>query len=438
MVGKVLIHLFAAILELFTVFELSKRFRENKKGNYIVLVLSIIIYLTFSIVATMYIKNAIIMLAVNFIVLSVFMLSYKIKLYKILISISVVIMVGMSYEMITMLVVSAINNVTPEILSNDLELYMLLVIIAKFSMYFTIKGMIIVVKPISKSACPVYNALSLIFPVSSFAILIMFSYVMYGSTMLTDKILVLAAAVLLILANIGEFAIYDAIVKNEEKVAFQKTQIAFLEKERIDYSILIDSQIKANKEVHEIKHKMHSIKEYIKEDISKAMIAVDDLCDVLSVNQIINYCDNSDINALINMKYNKAILEKIKLNIQVVITKEIEVDSMDICVMLGNILDNAITANLELDEPNRNIDLYIRTQKNFLTIKCVNRTINTDVIIGKTTKNNKMHHGFGLQKIKELATRYNGTMCYNIENNEFVISITLENCISHPETRSFR
>lgn len=98
--------------------------------------------------------------------------------------------------------------------------------------------------------------------------------------------------------------------------------------------------------------------------------------------------------------------------------------SVDLCVILSNLLDNAIEASEKIKEPK--IEIVLSKQKSYFTIIVKNKIEesvlekNTEL---KTTKSDSECHGIGVQSIKEIVNRYNGMMEYYEKDKWFTASI---------------
>ena len=114
------------------------------------------------------------------------------------------------------------------------------------------------------------------------------------------------------------------------------------------------------------------------------------------------------------------------------IKTEIESDfsdfsDIDICVLLANLLDNAIEASLNVDSPQINVS--IRNEKNYLCILIRNR-IESSVLEENgqlhTTKKDKSKHGLGVYSISQIVDKYDGMKTYYEKNGYFVADIWLK------------
>lgn len=138
------------------------------------------------------------------------------------------------------------------------------------------------------------------------------------------------------------------------------------------------------------------------------------------------YIDNSAVNSILNMKISRCHANKIDIK------TEIESDfsdfsDIDICVLLANLLDNAIEASLNVDSPQ--ITVSIRNEKNYLCILIRNQ-IESSVLEENgqlhTTKKDKSKHGLGVYSISQIVDKYDGMKNYYEKNGYFVADIWLK------------
>lgn len=132
------------------------------------------------------------------------------------------------------------------------------------------------------------------------------------------------------------------------------------------------------------------------------------------------------VDVVINSKLQKMNEAEIPSDINVEFPKGCNILPNDMCTILSNLLDNAIEAAQKVKE-GRYINLVIRRAQYFLFIRVSNscEKLEEFEIIPKTTKNNKVLHGWGLQSVNDVVEKYNGRMeCIN-KGNEFVVNIML-------------
>lgn len=135
------------------------------------------------------------------------------------------------------------------------------------------------------------------------------------------------------------------------------------------------------------------------------------------------FCKNSIVNAVINSKYNLAIQNQIDCFFNIDLDEILPIEDVDLCSIFANTLDNAIEASLKLnDVSHRKISLKARCNKGYFS--CFISNNYNDVIRfdnGKysSTKLDAKMHGFGLENIDDIVTKYNGTLNITYSESEF-------------------
>ena len=103
-------------------------------------------------------------------------------------------------------------------------------------------------------------------------------------------------------------------------------------------------------------------------------------------------------------------------------------DMVDLSILLGNMLDNAMEAAAKLPEENRVIDLKIQTDEHFFRITEKNTftgelNITSDGLA--TSKPETGYHGFGSLSMKYIVDKYNGQMALDAEDGVFSLHVII-------------
>ncbi|MCC8102911.1 MAG: GHKL domain-containing protein [Clostridiales bacterium] len=98
-------------------------------------------------------------------------------------------------------------------------------------------------------------------------------------------------------------------------------------------------------------------------------------------------------------------------------------DGLDICVLAGNLLDNAIEAVAELPECRREIHVKIFSNHAMASFHFHNfydsEMAFDEKGLPKTTKSAHGDHGYGLKSVKQISEKYHGSFTVWVENGEF-------------------
>ncbi len=104
-------------------------------------------------------------------------------------------------------------------------------------------------------------------------------------------------------------------------------------------------------------------------------------------------------------------------------------ETLDICSIFGNALDNAIESVKKNPGPDKRlIRLKAFNQNSFLIISLENyceEKIDLREGLPETTKEDKRNHGYGLKSIKYTVEKYGGTMTLHAEDNWFIMRILI-------------
>ena len=150
--------------------------------------------------------------------------------------------------------------------------------------------------------------------------------------------------------------------------------------------------------------------------------------EISNVQAPATYCDNPVVNATIHYYMDIARSYDIRTKLQVVIPKEIAISDIDLCLIFGNLLDNAITACRKAKAGSRFIRLSADLDTpGFLYVTMVN-SFSGEVYKrnGKYISTKEKKSGIGLTSIQATTEKYQGFSNFYTENHEFISNIMLK------------
>ena len=136
---------------------------------------------------------------------------------------------------------------------------------------------------------------------------------------------------------------------------------------------------------------------------------------------------NKAVDALLYQKRKRAEEENIKWECDVQMPKEYCINEFDLCVLFGNILDNALEACGRMQGGEcRFINIQAKTVKKCFLLEVKNSMNRTEKCTdGFPNKGDSQEHGIGLLNVSDVVNKYNGAMNTEAENGIFVISILM-------------
>lgn len=100
----------------------------------------------------------------------------------------------------------------------------------------------------------------------------------------------------------------------------------------------------------------------------------------------------------------------------------------DLCILLGNLLDNSIEAVQELEEKKRRVTLHMKSLNQMFMIQIENFYCGARRREGEkylTTKEDEKCHGIGLESCKKIVDNYGGTLEIVDKDNRFIVNILI-------------
>lgn len=109
-----------------------------------------------------------------------------------------------------------------------------------------------------------------------------------------------------------------------------------------------------------------------------------------------------------------------------IVPQDISVSGVDLSVLIGNLLDNAMEACMRLPEQERFIRIYIDIVKKQLYISVTNSMAGRAKKSGGSYLTNKSgSHGLGLMRIDSIVSKYHGFLNRQTENGVFATEVML-------------
>lgn len=218
--------------------------------------------------------------------------------------------------------------------------------------------------------------------------------------------------------------------------------------ERIDLEQKKNGQYHSQIIAYKLLEEQYSQSERLRHDLKNHIIALSGLLENKEWEKMGNYLKNMEnradlgigeditgnriVDVLLYQKRKIVERKNIIWECDVQIPKICYISEYDLCVLLGNILDNAVEAceKSQSKEANSTSKQFINIQAGVIK-KCFLLEVrnSTDMIdkpnIGFTNKENPSEHGIGLLNISDVVHKYNGVMDIEIRNSVFTISVLI-------------
>lgn len=232
----------------------------------------------------------------------------------------------------------------------------------------------------------------------------------------------------LVIMNILIFSLLSDALKRENELAEYRVIQERGKNDTEMYRTMIKNYDEQRKMVHEFKNHMscmaslakHGEIERLNDYISKIRDNMDQEHDLIDTNHKL-------INRILNTKYLEACQKRILLVIKTNDLSGIVMEDQDMVILLSNLLNNAMEACEHCEK--KVIKLKMVKEHDWLTVSVSNSYEQEPIVeAGKliTSKTeNVQYHGLGIENIKDVVEKYEGTYLIMNENNQFQFLVLL-------------
>lgn len=135
---------------------------------------------------------------------------------------------------------------------------------------------------------------------------------------------------------------------------------------------------------------------------------------------------NLMVDAILNSKLTLARRNEIRVNCKARLPKRLSVEDVDLCVILGNLLDNAIEACQALEKERRFLRLYIAVNKGQFYLSVQNSAREEPDFDARNYISRKRgNHGLGMKRVKTAVDKYHGYLNLANEPGIFAAEVTM-------------
>jgi signal transduction histidine kinase len=236
-----------------------------------------------------------------------------------------------------------------------------------------------------------------------------------------DMTMVLIACLGLMYVNAVVFTIFESLLQELDKTYTYKLIEKQLELQLNHYNKLAENRAILSETIHDFKNHLNCIYNLYKynnhDELGRYL---ESLVNVSDSEKVID-TGNPVIDALLNDKYNLARKLGIEFKKELNLPSNLKIAPADICVVLGNSLDNAIEACKRIRNPvfRREITLSMAYYNSYLVIVVVNTIDQKPEKEGRffrSSKPNPELHGLGLQSIERTVKKYDGNMVFDYDD----------------------
>lgn len=135
---------------------------------------------------------------------------------------------------------------------------------------------------------------------------------------------------------------------------------------------------------------------------------------------------NTMVDAILNSKISLMKTKEIAVNATARVPEKLKISDVDLCIVIGNLLDNAMEACERLEKDDRFTRIYISAKNNHLYMSFTNSSGKKAEKIGGLFASSKgRDHGIGLSRVDGIVKKYGGYVTRASEDGGFTTEVIL-------------
>lgn len=214
-----------------------------------------------------------------------------------------------------------------------------------------------------------------------------------------------------------------------------QTERDFLEQYNDQQKQYFEDLLKKEQDIRQFRHDITAhllqIQNFCEnEEYEKEEEYIRELLDEITLINKKGYRVGNDIIDTILNNYLAPISSTCLIKVKGYIDHEINNAGKDLCVIVSNLVKNAVEAVEKCTCEKKEIIFKVNQGKQFLGIKVKNTADTGDITIRNkypvTGKENKRMHGLGIRNVKAVAEAYQGSYQYQIEKGYYVAEVQLQ------------
>lgn len=199
-----------------------------------------------------------------------------------------------------------------------------------------------------------------------------------------------------------------------------------IEMQKIQYQNMQQAMENFQRYKHDFRHHAIVIHTLLYEKNYKKLESYLQTLPIFQIDDIPCLCENTTIDSILRHYYEFAKNHHIQTSFQVSLSENVPIPANDLCVIFGNLLENAVEACLEIPEQERFIKVICKPYEGILTLH-VQNSYDGHLSIEHEHFHSTKHEGkaIGIASVKQIVNKNNGVYKFEYTENTFSVSILL-------------
>ena len=225
------------------------------------------------------------------------------------------------------------------------------------------------------------------------------------------------------------FLTLSLAIKNVLSNRQNKELQSFMHMQKEQYDYQLQQSVAVRRFKHDLTNHIGVLRELVNQKkLEEARGYIDTIWKLQDEFELKIHTGDSFLDVIMNYYFYIATKENISFSVSGRVTSISYIEMFDITTLMGNVLQNAIEASKKTNEPKIRVDFIEHKTEVFISVSnSVIEMVNTSNNFLKTSKKDKVNHGFGFKNIIATVGKYHGEYYMDsfMENGEPIFKISI-------------
>lgn len=262
--------------------------------------------------------------------------------------------------------------------------------------------------------------LSVVFPLST--LLIIWQIYTFPNEQQIWQICLLILDVVDVMAILLLDRLEQGAVNRERLLA--AAERALVQDENIE--ALSQAYAEQRKMTHDYRAQLSTLSELVDQgNLAEVKTFLSEMKDHQSERILLINTHNAAIDAVLNQKGYTGQRQGIDMRFRVNDLSALKLPRVDVTIVLGNLIDNAMEACIQMTESERWVSIQILYSLGILSISVINPSRPVQIVGGQisTTKPEPLLHGYGLRNVEDILDKYKAEYTFSFEDGRFIFTV---------------
>ena len=259
-------------------------------------------------------------------------------------------------------------------------------------------------------------------PFCALAAVVLLTYTKYDSPAAYTQAMNLGLVVLPFVLLTSDMLLRAVLVLSDHERLEQAGRLASLRE--VYYQGLRQQERQVRTLRHDLRNHLTVVRGRLEQgDTEGALSYLEELSGSPALSGTQRICDNDTANAVLTAKAEAMRQSGLTPDFTVTLPEQLPISDLDLTALLGNALDNAMEAAVRAVD--QTVTVRCKAQKGLFMLRVENALAGPVAADLATTKADKAAHGLGLPGMREIASRYGGTLEAKADRGRFLLTMCL-------------